>query len=478
MSSTAGILGTRAVVVGASMGGMLAARALCDFFEQVIIVERDTLPAMGEHRNGVPQGRHTHALLPSGRQILEGFFPGLTDDLIGLGAPRIVPAGLHWYDRGGYHATWNDTDPEVNGVGVSRPTLEGYVRRRLQALPNVRIIERCDALGLVASDRGTHVRGLRIMRRAAGSAEEVLDADLVVVASGRASRAPAWLSDLGYAPPEEERVVVNFGYMTRLYRREPTDLGGATVAVIVPQPGEALFGGVMIAQEGGRWTVTLAGYGGIYPPGDEEGFLQAARGLPAPDIYEVVSKNEPVSDFIPYRFPASVRRRYERLPRFPERFLVFGDAVCSLNPVYGQGMSVAALEAVDLQAALGEGLDGLWRRFYARAAKTIDNPWQIVSGGDLSRPGTEGKRTLGMRLVNAYVARVHRAAHRDPVVARAFNRVASLLDPPPSLMRPGIAARVLWRGFRRRQEAGPGAAHKAAGGGGTIGSWQKSSGPN
>ncbi|HXF52456.1 MAG TPA: monooxygenase [Dehalococcoidia bacterium] len=432
-----------AVVIGASMGGMLAARALADFFERVTIVERDTLPEPGEHRKGVPQGRHTHALLSSGRDVLEGLFPGLTEDLVSMGAPRAYTTDLRWYDGGGYHCRFTIDDEENSALMVSRPLLEGYVRQRLRALPNVAVIERCDALGLAMSERGTSVIGLRILRRAPGSAAEVVEADLVVDASGRASRAPQWLAEQGYEPPQEERITVDVGYVTRLYRRGPDDLGGTKVVITNSAPGEGSFGGVMLAQEGERWTVTLAGYGGNYPPMEEEPFLAAARSLPAPDIYEIVSRNEPLSDFIPYRFPASVRHRYERLTRVPEGFLVFGDAICSFNPIYGQGMSVAALEAADLQRSLREGLPGLWRRFLSRAARTVDNPWQIVASGDLRRPEAEGKRTVGMGFVNWYMSRLHVAARRDPVVALAFHRVAMLQAPPASVMRPGVVFRVV-----------------------------------
>jgi|FLYL01.1.fsa_nt_gi 2-polyprenyl-6-methoxyphenol hydroxylase-like FAD-dependent oxidoreductase len=451
MATTARTKGHHAVVIGASMAGMLAARALADFFERVTIIERDTLPPLGEHRKGVPQGRHTHALLPSGQSVLDRFFPGLTNDLNSMGAPLIHRDNLRWYDGGGYHCRLPRDDQA--GIGVSRPLLEGYVRQRLRALSNVAIVERCDALGLITSGNGTRVVGLRTLSREPGSAEEVLEADLTVDASGRGSRTPRWLEELGYQPPEEELITVDFGYMTRLYRRSPDDLGGAKVLVVAPTLEErrrgARFGGVMVAQEGDRWTITLGAYAGAFPPGDEEGFLAAARSLPAPDIYEIVSKNEPLSDFMRYQFPANQRRRYEKLARFPEGFLVFGDAICSFNPVYGQGMSVAALEAIDLQLALRGGLDGLWRRFFLRAAKTIDNPWQIVATGDLRNPEVQGKRTRSMQFINWYMSRLHVAARRDPAVASAFNRVASLQAPPASVMRPGIALRVLRGNLRR-----------------------------
>lgn len=199
----------------------------------------------------------------------------------------------------------------------------------------------------------------------------------------------------------------------------------------------------MLAQEGERWIVGLGGGLGDYPPSDEAGFLAFAQSLAAPDIYNFIKDAEPLSEIITYRFKASQRRRYEKLTRFPEGFLVFGDAICSFNPIYGQGMSVAAMEALDLQHELRLGSERLWRRFFRRAARSIDNPWQIVVSGDLRFPEAEGKRTPAIRFINAYMGRLHRAAHHDPVVARAFNEVASLLAPPQSLMRPEIMLRVL-----------------------------------
>ncbi len=441
----------QAVVIGASMGGLLAARALADFFKQVTLIERDAFPPIGEHRKGVPQGRHVHVLHLRGAEILEGFFPGLIGDLVAQGVPLInrPEKELIWFDGGGYHARFTLEDGRVGVLGVSRPLLEGYVRQRLLALPNVCAVEQCDALGLVASERAGRVRGVRILRRAEGSAEEVLEANLAVDASGRGSRAVKWLEELGYAPPEEDQVTVNFGYSSRLYRRRPEHLGGAKAVVITGSPA-LKRGGAMLAQEGDRWIVSLGGFVGDHPPLDEEEFIAYARSLAAPDIYNVIRDAEPLSEAIPYRFKASMRRRYERLSRFPEGFLVFGDAICSFNPIYGQGMSVAAMEALDLQHELRLGTEGLWRRFFRRAARSIDIPWQIVVSGDLRFPEAEGKRTLAIRVINAYMARLHRAAYNDPVIARAFNEVAGLLAPPQSLMRPGIMWRVLRENLRRR----------------------------
>ncbi|GIV96908.1 MAG: hypothetical protein KatS3mg057_1565 [Herpetosiphonaceae bacterium] len=337
---------------------------------------------------------------------------------------------------------FTNEDGKLGTLGVSRPLLEGYVRQRVLALPNVRAIEQCDALGLVPSESRSRVWGVRILRRAGGSAEEVLEADLVVDASGRGSRALKWLEEIGYAPPEEERITVSLSGVTRLYRRRPEHLNDAKAVLIALSPA-LKRGAVMVAQEGERWTITLIGFAGDSPPSDEEGFLAYARSLAASEVYEVIKDAEPLSDFLPYRVRANQRRRYERLDRFPEGFLVFGDAICSFNPIYGQGMSVAAIEALDLQQELRQGTEGLWRRFFRRAARSIDNPWQIVASGDLRFPEAEGRRTRAIRFVNAYMERLHVAARYDPVVARSFGEVANLLVSPQSLMRPGIVWRVL-----------------------------------
>jgi len=230
---------------------------------------------------------------------------------------------------------------------------------------------------------------------------------------------------------------VDLAYTTRFFRRDRGHLNGDSAVIIPPTP-KGKRGGVMLAQEGDRWTVTLIGHFGQAAPLDLDGFVEYARTLPAPYIYEVVRASEPVSDPVSARFPASVRHRYERLTRFPEGFLVFGDAISSFNPIYGQGMSVAALEAMELAAALREGSRDLARRFFRRAAKVVDMPWTISVANDLRMPETAGPRNAGVKFVNWYMTKLHKAAHSDSVPAMAFFRVANLLAPPLSVMRPMV----------------------------------------
>ena len=438
-------IGDRAVVLGASMAGLLAARVLADAYAQVTVIDRDELSETPMHRRGVPHGRHIHGLLARGQQALEELFPGLTAELVAHGVPTgDMLADTRLY-LSGHRLRQAHTGLVV--LCASRPVLEGHVRARVRALPNLIFLDRCDIVGLAATPDGRRVAGVRVLRRADGSAERVLGADLVVDATGRGSRTPVWLEALGYSRPQEDQVRIGLGYATRTYRLPPDALGGDLAVLQAATPQHPRTGALQVL-EGDRWLLTLGGILGDHPPTDPDGFLDFARSLQFPDIYQTVRDAEPLDDPVPFRFPASVRYRYERLDRFPDGLLVVGDAVSSFNPVYGQGMSVAALEALALRRHLGRGLQPQPRRFFHDLARVVDVPWDMAAGGDLVFPGVQGRRTLKGRLVNAYIARLHAAAAHDANLANAFVKVAGLVAPPQSLLRPGVALRVLRAGAR------------------------------
>jgi 2-polyprenyl-6-methoxyphenol hydroxylase-like FAD-dependent oxidoreductase len=435
-------IGRQAIVVGASMGGLLAARVLSEYFGHVTMFERDATPDSREHRKGVPQSRSTHGLLTRGSRTLETLFPGFRDDILAEGAiDGDIVDGSIWHISG---VTLKSAPSDLRGYLVSRPTLENTVRRRVRRLANVEIVERCDARGLVIdADRG-RVAGVRV--RAAGSGDEshVVAGDLVVDASGRAALGQRWLPEIGYRPAPEERVEIGTASITRLFRRRPQDAHGKNIVVVGACPPDWRFG-VMLAQEDDRWTVTLGGYFGDEAPADDAGFVEFARRLPRREIYEVVRNAAPLSEPIPYHFQASVRRRFERLSVFPDGYLVFGDGHCSFNPSYGQGMSVACAEAMALDECLRAGTGSLARRFFNAAAKVIDAPWQIAVGSDLRHPRVLAPRPAPVRFVNWYLGRLHYAAQSDAVLTARFLAVANLLEPPASLFAPGVLWRV-WRG--------------------------------
>lgn len=431
--------GERAIMIGASISGLLAARVLADHHREVIILERDTLPPVGENRKGVPQGRHAHALLASGLNVLEDFFPGFTEELVAQGGVSADISRVRWFDNGGYHARCTGLELLL----VSRPRLEAHVRSRVVQLPNVRVMEGCAVRALVNEGKGNRVTGVRIERLSDGnSTEEVLTADLVVDASGRGSKTPEWLGALGFPRPKEDVIRVDLGYSTRIYRRHSEHLDGDVAMLVVPTP-PSRRGAVMLSMEDDRWMVTLIGMLGDHPPTEEQEFLEFARGLSAPEIYETIKGAEPLSSPLPIKFPASSRWRYERLTRFPEGYVVFGDAICSFNPIYGQGMSAAALQAVALEKSLAQGNDGVALRFFRKAAKVLDGPWTIAVGGDLRYPSVEGPRTPMVRFINWYLGKLHIAARRDPQLTLAFQKVAQLLSQPPSLLHPKTALGVL-----------------------------------
>jgi 2-polyprenyl-6-methoxyphenol hydroxylase-like FAD-dependent oxidoreductase len=438
-------MNNHAIVIGASMAGLLATRVLSDHYQTVTLVDRDLLPDAAEPRRGVPQGRHTHGLLASGREVLDDLFPGFSLEAIENGGlPGDIVRDIRWFFQGDFLAR---PTSGLDGLLVSRPFLEQLVRRRVRALPNVAVRQHWQVGGLTtATDPETgelRVTGITV----AGSD---LPADLVVDASGRGSRTPQWLVAMGYEPPAEERVGIDLRYTTRLFRRVPSQLNGDFGAIIPPTP-TGKRGGVIVAQEGGRWTATLIGHFGHQAPEDLPGFIEYARTIPHPAMYEVVRRAEPIGEAASARFPASLRRRYERLRRFPRNYLVMGDSVCSFNPIYGQGMSVAALEAMALDAVMKDGPSDLSRRFFTRIAKIADIPWSIAVGNDLRMPEATGPRGAAVTAINSYMGRLHRGAQMDPALSIAFHRVANLLDPPQSVFRPGIALRVLRGGLRPRE---------------------------
>lgn len=441
------LVGDRVVVLGGSMAGMLAARVLAEFFTDVTIVERDELPNTVEYRRGVPHARHAHGLVARGQQILESHFPGLTAELTAAG---ITSGDFNGDNRWCFNG--RRMRPGHSGllcVPATRPVLEYHVRERVRKIHNITFLDGHDITGLETTPDRTRVTGARVQPRSGGGAERTLHADLVIDATGRGSRTPAWLRELGYAAPCEEHVKVDLAYTTRHYQLAEDPLG--TDLAIIPAPTPAYPRGAFFYRLPGdenRFELSLTGMLGDHPPADPEGFLAFAKSLPVPEIYEAIRTAEPLDDPVTFRFPASVRRHYEGLAAFPDRLLVMGDAFCSFNPIYAQGMTVSALESLTLLRHLRKGVLPQPLSFFRDISGDVDAPWDLSAGADLGFPGVEGKHTVKTRLVNAYVARLQKAAVHDAEISNAFIRAAGLIDPPQALMRPRILLRVLGHSLR------------------------------
>jgi len=429
------------------MAGLLAARVLSDRFERVRIIERDALPKGPEPRRGVPQSKHLHVFMMRGRRIAEGFFPGIEEELLVADAQLIdIAQDARWLTPAGFGPHFRSGLPFLM---CSRDLLEWTVRKRVAALGNVRFLEQTAVTGLLPTGDEEGVAGVKVSFRGPcdgeAGGEEKIGASLVVDASGRGSHASRWLEDLGYEPPEETLVGARLGYATRLYERTDEPARSWKALYVQAAPPDVTRGGGLFPLENGRWICTLYGLGGDYPPTDEEGFLSFARSLRTPLMYDAIKDLKPVTEITGNRTSQNRRRHYERLSRQPHNFLVTGDAACAFNPVYGQGLTTAALGAEALEKCLREGCDGdLSGRFQKRLAKVNAGPWLLATGEDFRVRGVEGgKPGLSTRLTHRYMDRVLALSMRDVEVRRTFLEVFAMMKPPTALFGPGIVAKVL-----------------------------------
>ncbi|WP_422070549.1 NAD(P)/FAD-dependent oxidoreductase [Streptomyces orinoci] len=437
----------RAVVIGGSLAGLLAARVLADHADSVTIVERDRFPQGPRSRAGVPQDRHTHVMLESGQQALETLLPGICAEMSEEGSPRVgLPNDLVAWQSGRWNRRTAATSHILTGT---RPLTEWVVRRRVLADARIKVLEHTEVMGLLGN--AARVRGVRIRERGPDAARRdgvALDAELVVDASGRASHAPDWLAALGAEPPRQETLETGLAYATRLYRRQPGapefPYGGIH---FLPNPGQQRTG-LLLPAEDGLWTVLLAGLRGSEPPTDEAGFEDFAGLLPHPVLRDWLRTAEPASPVHGFRNTANIRRRYDLPGRRPAGFLATGEALCSFNPTYGQGMSVAALSALALRDALnGQGGTPTTLRVQRALSGAARQAWEIATGADRKMPGARGsatRSTLLDRPADWYLGRVQRRSCGDPRVGAAFRKVLALSAPTTSLFAPAIARAVLF----------------------------------
>lgn len=430
----------RAVVIGASMAGLVASKVLAGHFDEVVVLERDELPDGPAHRKCVPQSRHAHGLLCGGRRALDRLFPGFSERAIAAGAePGDFSDRSLVYANGGCHRRFHSGLPSLL---ISRCLIESTVRDLAREEPRTRFVTQARVVAPRWSDDG-RVTGVDWCPVASPGHVEALDAGLVIDATGRASRLPGWLAARGLRVPDESLIRSDVAYATREFERRPDDLpGGASVLLLLAEPPNPR-GGAILAVENNRWVVTVFGLAGERPEATEQGFVDFARTLAVPDFARLARSCRPLTDVVPYRIEGSRRRHYERLA-MPEGILPIGDAICSFNPVFGQGMSVASMQAVALDEELQRGTAGLSHRFLKRAAALVDAPWEVAAGADLNFPQIEGKRPPMLGPINRYLAKLHRAAQRDEVAALAFHRVINLIDPPSAILSP----RVAWHVFR------------------------------
>jgi len=441
-------LGQHAIVIGGSIAGLMTARVLADYFAQVTVLERDQIEDGPVIHKSIPQGNHLHGLLQGGQQVLSSLYPGFTIALRTLGATRaVVGRDIVWYlpDGKAYNPTGSLREPHDLGFEAhcaSRGLIEFLIRRLTLALPNVQL-----ETGLIVDElvhSGRRVQGVRCDDARSFAAE------LVVDAGGRGSRAPLWLETMGFSRPNETTIGVDTAYSTAHFRRPTSYTGESLIFVTGPAP-HFTRRGYLITIEHETLLVSLIGRFGDYPPMDKAGFFNFAKEFHSPVLADLIGEAEQLTQIHHYRFPRSVQRHYERMTSFPEGFLILGDAVCSYNPIYAQGMSATALQARALQQILSEriaqsrALDGLASSFFPKAAEINSTPWWLAASFDFAYPQTRGERPPGMEQTARYFAAVDELQREDPKVQRLVTEVFQLLRPVSALQEEPLRSRILLR---------------------------------
>lgn len=438
-------VGKQALVVGAGIGGLTAARAVADYFERVLVLERDALPERADSRAGVPQDKHVHALLAGGQRAMGDLFPGFEYDLAQTGAVPLRVGLAVRTERPGYDP-FPQRDLGWDAYAQSRAQLELSVRQRVRAYANIELRQRCRVQEFVARADGAAVTGVRCMQ--ADGKSETLEADLVVDASGRGTLTLGLLKSIGWALPAETTVGVDLAYATAVFaipETAPDDWKGVFSFSQAPQSNR---GALLLPMEGERWIVTVAGRHGETPPGDGDGFMAYVQQLRTQTIYNAIKHAKRLGEIARFQFPTSEYRHYERLEIFPRGLLPIGDALCRFNPVYGQGMSVAAQEARALSQLLatradaGNPLDGLALSFFAEASALIESPWAMAAIPDFAHPDTRGERPADLDQTLKVGLALNKLAAHDPAVHKLIAEVQHLLKPRSVLQELELTQRI------------------------------------
>jgi 2-polyprenyl-6-methoxyphenol hydroxylase-like FAD-dependent oxidoreductase len=418
------------------MAGLLAAAALSDVIEEVTIIEKDILPETPKVRKGVPQGAHVHTLLGFGVEAMDKLLPGLMADVYAAGAVKIRRNHDIWFQDAVGPTPIRDVG--ILTPSVTRPLLEHVTRQRVLALPNVHLRDATQMLALEI-DGQNRIIGLRVET---GGTSELISAGLVVECSGRASNLAAWLPAQGCGEVPAQRLKILMGYTSGFFRL-PHDLSENSKACLMLAVPPGYRAAYLTPVDGDLWLATMYGRGRDTAPRDADGFVAWARDLPHPVIHEILEQAEPVSDFKTYKIPFGIWYRYDQMPDFPDGLLPMGEALASFNPMYGQGMSLAAGQALSLRAAVSEGLGSNLRTRYFEGCNTLNGVgWSVMETRDFAYDSTSGERPPDLEDRWRAALSIRRLAEVDPEVHTLSVRVTHLLEPPSVMSRPDIIERA------------------------------------
>jgi 2-polyprenyl-6-methoxyphenol hydroxylase-like FAD-dependent oxidoreductase len=436
---------SKAVIVGGSIAGLTAAKALAPYFDEIIICEADAPVSGVSPRKGVPQGRHVHGLLKGGGDALTELFPNLPDQLAARGARSADFCNeVRWY----LNKRWMLRFPGNLPIYFqTRPLLEACIRENIEALPQVKFRYQSKVTDLILDEDQHRVTGVSVQK--SGEEPVIISADLVIEATGRGSFLPRWLKTNNFGTVPLSETYVDLGYASCQLRLSDDPARDWTSLLIYPSGPDETKGCTLVQVENETWLLTLAGYHNDHPPSDKEGFLEFAKNLPRREVYKAVNEAEFLSEISLHKFPASIRRHYNRLPRFPLGLIPVGDSNVSLNPLFGQGMSVAVMSVRDLHHFLENcdiqadaEVENLQAKFFNRIDSIFKTPWDLAMGQDFKYKLTRGKPPFGYRIKNILKSFILRSSATD--IATRFYEVVHLVEKESSFYRPFRMLKILF----------------------------------
>ena len=437
-----------ALVIGGSVAGLFAARVLNDYFERVTILDRDEPNETAVPRKGVPQAPQTHVILTPSYEAVRELFPGLIEELETEGA-SIYDSGLHMAAI--LNGCWVKPGKcDLHYVDCTRSFYEKKIRSRVLKLANVTFLGRRVVRSLIADDKGM-VTGVDAEDVGTGGKVR-FEADVVIDASGRASHAPRWLEALGFGPPATEEVKIDLAYVGALYESAPSYEPRAKLHVIYPDPPRSWHGGLLHPVEGGIWQLSQWGLFGDHPTLDDAGFIAFSQTLASQEIHNFLRSARRIDEFRKITVPANRWHRYDRMRRYPRNFCSVGDAVSSVNPIYGQGMTKAAIHAMHLRKLLagGRSVSSVAERMRRDIPALVERQaWMTTVYGDLVYPQAAGHRPRDFRFVTWYTRCIAELASTDLEVRKYYQRALILQGGMYSLFRPNIFAKAMAYGARR-----------------------------
>ncbi|CAM4506959.1 FAD-dependent oxidoreductase [Nocardia ninae] len=426
-----------AVILGGGIAGLLAGAAAAHHMDSVVIVERDELSTGPGHRAGVPQAGHVHALLAAGQRDIDYLVPGFLATLVGHGATMYdFASDVVLRNTFGWGVRFPSGIP---ALGASRALVEWAIRSHVLDLANVTVLQRHSCIGLVAA--ADSIAAVRVSEAGVRAGTE-LAADLVIDATGRGSRADRWLAELGYPQPAVDIIDSGVGYTSRIYRKPSGHHPDWQACYIQLGLDERARGATVMPVEGDRWLITLLSQRSDHPARTEHEFLRFARSLSSPVVAETIVASEPLTPITASRSTSSRRARFSH--NQPRNLVRLGDAACSFNPLYAQGMSAAARSAVLLEQILRHHDPArMALAFQRRLALLTLSPWLVATSADARRPGVSSNIPLYLqRALGRHIDRVQLAGTVDPHVQHRFIEVFNMLRSPPSLVTPALVART------------------------------------